>query len=266
MRDVRLGWCELELGMQPGFDADEAARHFRAAEHHSAGVITNPQAPFPLKLDATLQFAYLPAFKARREKRALDDREFQDIQAIIGTLYKEAQRAPIHTLRTDGLHFGSEHHTPCLPDEARRTNLNMELGMYMLGGHAGILLYPASRRESQPSRHNSLYHSMYIVEAGHKIPMQTSLNPRRRGSATGANRHGLILKTSMRSLGKKAMVSQEFSTGADTEEDRRLGLVATGWLHDKISGKELTKQQGGVLDRMSEGLRKRIRDFISGDR
>lgn len=264
-RYVTLAWLELETGVAKP-DIDQAKIHGAVAMGYASRVLEEQYALFRSHYRATTLRAYGPMILSRKYMPPTEG-DVLRTRHQASLLYDATAAAPLHPLPpqhvTDAMH-ANEPHTPCIYREGERIGLmGKQIGI-MLAARGGVLLYPASNRESSSGGDSiSLSHDAYMLKDGQKravkfVNKQRNNTEHRGNSPLDADEvarisHLALLNRALRNL--RLHRSGQYEALLDSYGDQGPDVKAVaGLLQAELQGR-LSQAETGLLDMMSGRVR-----------
>jgi hypothetical protein len=190
-RIASAAWFTFEYG-QSLPEAEDDGEHLKKALELANTAMADPYGWFRNKTLAAMLHIYAPVLLRHKQGIMPGEADIRTIRKSLGLVFDSLLAAPIHVPQAQHLidaRNTGEKHRPCLAEEGDQKGLATKLVGTMLAARQGILILPASPRESQARGAYVLQnHDGYMLAAEQKLPVRIRSVPRSRGTPHSATK------------------------------------------------------------------------------
>lgn len=171
----------------------------------------------------------------------------------LAEVYEWLMDAPVHTVKTHGLHLRQPNHVPCVDSEETRAALLHSLGLQMLALRLGKVFFTTSRRENRLKGTKAYRHDLYQYENGTKYPVKIVFDGKTRVKESGNPEQSTILCLSLDQIIREGFAAYGKDISMRSARKSTPGLVAA--LHAEIRhGQDIDPELKRFLDMASTAL------------
>jgi hypothetical protein len=255
-------WYGVEKALNNSTPEQQAYEYLAEAERFAGHIASGNNMRYELKADAREVELHTPIYRARINNLPPTTRHRRILGEGLAEVYEWLMRAPVHTVKTHGLHLGQPNHVPCVTSEDSRAAYLPSLGLQMLALRIGKVFSPSSRRENQLKGAKAYRHDRYLYENGVKYPVRIVSDGRTRIKQSGNPEQSTILYLSLDEIIQEGFTAYGKDISMKSAKKSAPGLVAA--LHAEIRhGKDIGPELQRFLDMASTALRNSLAAFTN---